>query len=303
MKEGDVADLRAGLARGYDDGGFRVWDIADPAHPRELAYVKTGGIGVHRFDMDERYAYISTEMAGYVGNILVIYDLADPTRPREVSRWHLPGQHESAGETPTWSGQRHRLHHALRVGDVMWAACWYAGAYAIDVSDINRPQTIGSFNYHPPYPEPTHTFFPLVQPLGGRKVALAIDEEHDHVPGQPHAFLVGAGHRRPDEDHADLHLPCRRGGLALCDGRRALRRPPVPGAAGRAASSSRPGSPAGCASSTSPTRRVPKEIGHFIPAPAAGHVAPQSNDVDVNADGIVCLLDRDCGLDILQFEG
>ena len=29
------------------------------------------GIGVHRFDMDERYAYISTEMQGYVGNIQI----------------------------------------------------------------------------------------------------------------------------------------------------------------------------------------------------------------------------------------
>lgn len=302
VKEGDVADLRAGLARGYSDGGFRVWDIADPAHPRELAYVKTGGIGVHRFDMDERYAYISTEMEGYVGNVLVIYDLADPTRPREVSRWHLPGQHVSAGETPTWSGQRHRLHHALRVGDVMWAACWYAGAYAIDVSDIDLPRTIGSFNYHPPYPEPTHTFFPLAQPLGGRKVALAIDEEHDHIPGQPHAFLWVL-------DIADLtkitpistfHVGEAASPYATAGGRFGAHQ----------FQERQMGSLVFATWFAGGLRIIdladpvlPKEVGHFIPEPAAGHVAPQSNDVDVNADGIVCLLDRDCGLDILQFEG
>ena len=28
--------------------------------------------------MDERYAYISTEMEGFLGKILVIYDIADP---------------------------------------------------------------------------------------------------------------------------------------------------------------------------------------------------------------------------------
>ena len=56
--------LLFGLAHafGYSDGGFRVWSIADPANPKLLSYVRTGGIGVHRFDMDESYASISVEM-------------------------------------------------------------------------------------------------------------------------------------------------------------------------------------------------------------------------------------------------
>src|SRR5690606_17056323 len=74
--------LRHLMEHGYHDGGFRIYDIADKANPRELAYVRTGGIGTHRFDADEHYAYISTEMEGYVGNILVTYDLADPARPK-----------------------------------------------------------------------------------------------------------------------------------------------------------------------------------------------------------------------------
>ncbi|HEU4519531.1 MAG TPA: RNA polymerase subunit sigma-70, partial [Microvirga sp.] len=76
--------LRHTLEHGYRDGGFRVYDIADRARPREIAYVRTGGVGVHRFDMDGRYAYISTEMDGFLGNILVVYDIADPARPAEV---------------------------------------------------------------------------------------------------------------------------------------------------------------------------------------------------------------------------
>ena len=40
---------------------------------------QTGGIGVHRFDMDANYAYISTEMAGFMGNVLVIYDIRKRT--------------------------------------------------------------------------------------------------------------------------------------------------------------------------------------------------------------------------------
>ena len=83
-------DVRTFLKNGSQEGGFRVWDISDPANPELLSYVKTHGFGVHRFDMDENYAYISTEMEGYIGNILVIYDLADPRNPVEVSRWHMP---------------------------------------------------------------------------------------------------------------------------------------------------------------------------------------------------------------------
>ena len=43
-----------------------------------MKFVPTFGKGVHRFDLDESYAYISTEMEGFVGNILVIYDIRHP---------------------------------------------------------------------------------------------------------------------------------------------------------------------------------------------------------------------------------
>ena len=107
--------------------------MSNPAKPKLIHHQLTGGIGVHRFDMDDRYAYISTEMDGFVGNILVTYDLRDPRSPQEVSRWWMPGQHIAAGEKPTWSGKRHRLHHALRFGNEMWASCWHGGFRIVDV--------------------------------------------------------------------------------------------------------------------------------------------------------------------------
>ena len=88
----EVSVLDAARKRGYQDGGFKVYDIEDKANPRLLKYVRTGGFGVHRFDVDEGFAYISTEMEGYQGNILVIYDCDDPTDPKEVSHWWMPGQ-------------------------------------------------------------------------------------------------------------------------------------------------------------------------------------------------------------------
>ena len=168
-----------------------------PATPKLIHHQLTGGIGVHRFDMDERYAYISTEMEGYLGNILVIYDLLDPKKPQEVSRWWIPGQHIAGGERPTWSGKRHRLHHALRFGDEMWASCWHGGFRIVDVANLRRPKTVASYNYHPPFPEPTHTVMPAPVKIGGRRIAIAIDEEDQAQSmneeqarrGRPHAGM------------------------------------------------------------------------------------------------------------------
>jgi hypothetical protein len=99
VTEADVAEIEAEAKRGYHNGGFKIYDVSTPSQPKEIVHHRTGGIGVHRFDMDERYAYISTEMAGYVGNILVIYDIRDPQRPTEVGRWLMPGQHFAWGVT------------------------------------------------------------------------------------------------------------------------------------------------------------------------------------------------------------
>ena len=197
LTEADLVEIEKDEAQPYRNGGFRIYDVSTPAKPKPIHHQLTGGIGVHRFDMDERYAYISTEMGGFVGNILVIYDLRDPSKPQEVSRWWMPGQHIAAGEKPTWPGKRHRVHHALRFGNEMWASCWHGGFRIVDISDIAKLQTAASYNYHPPFPEPTHTVMPVPVKLGGKRIALAIDEEDQAQSateeqarrGRPHAGI------------------------------------------------------------------------------------------------------------------
>jgi hypothetical protein len=299
VAESLLPKVRHVLAHGYRDGGFKVYDVADKARPKEIAYVRTHGVGVHRFDMDSRYAYISTEMEGFHGNILVVYDLADPSRPAEVSRWWMPGQHVAAGETPHWRGLSHRLHHALRFGNELWAAVWFAGVRVLDASDIGNLKVKGEFNYHPPFPEPTHTVAPLPVRWEGRQVAAAVDEEHDHVHGQLHGGLwfldveerdairpIGMFHlseldspfsrtaprfgaHQFQERVADHRLYCTwfSGGLRMLD-------------------------------ITDPT--APEEIGWYIPEPVSGQKAPLSNDVFVDTDDLVYLIDRDNGFDILE---
>jgi hypothetical protein len=290
--------LRRSLEHGYRDGGFKVFDVSDKARPRELASIRTGGVGVHRFDMDSRYAYISTEMEGFVGNILVVYDIADPSRPAEVSRWWMPGQNVAAGETPHWKGLSHRLHHALRFGDELWAAVWFAGLRVIDASDIANLHTVGAYNYHPPFPEPTHTVAPVPVRSQGRQVAVAVDEEHEHRKGQLHGGLWFLD----VEDRGDIR-PLSMFHLSERDS-------PFSGKGRFGAHQFQErvsGDRLFCAWFSGGLRMIdigdptaPEEIGWYIPEPAAGQDSPQTNDVFVDERGLVYLIDRHAGLEILE---
>ena len=48
--------------------------------------------------------------------------------------------------------------------------------------------------------------------------------------------------------------------------------------------------------------QMPQETGWFIPEPCGGFPSPQSNDVDVDGRGLIYLLDRNCGFDILEYQ-
>ena len=48
---------------------------------------------------------------------------------------------------------------------------------------------------------------------------------------------------------------------------------------------------------------LPREAGHYIPAPAKGQSVPQSNDVEVDPRGLIYLIDRHANLDILEYTG
>ena len=308
---GRKAENLASENTSYDAGGFKLYDVSDRAKPKLITHHKTGGIGVHRFDMDQRYAYISTEMAGYVGNILVIYDLHDPRKPQEISRWWMPGQHVDAGETPTWSGKRHRLHHALRFGNEMWASCWHGGFRVVDVSDLARPRTAGSYNYHPLFPEPTHTVMPVPGEIGGRRIALAIDEEDQAQNaseeaarrGRPHACILtfdvtDVADIKPlgQFQVSELDSPFSRtsgarfGAHQFCERMSGTLVHAVWFAGGlRIIDVADPQSP--------------REVGYFIPQPVGGRSAPQSNDVALDGRGLIYVVDRHVGFDILEFAG
>ena len=301
IKPNQLALAREFQARPYAEGGFKVWDVSNRRKPQLLSYVRTHGFGVHRFDMDARYAYISTEMEGFLGNILVIYDLEDPCKPAEVARWWMPGQHLAGGETPTWKGYRNRLHHTMRHKDELWAAVWHAGFRVIDVSDIRKPRTIGAYDYHPPFPEPTHTILKVPFEVAGMDLAVGADEEHDHVTGHLHAglWVFDVADRSRIRAISMYHVPetaspyAQKGRFGMHQFQEHLEDTRL-----------------FCAWFSGGLRVIdvkdpyePKETGFFIPEPRGGHAAPQTNDVDVDARGLVYTIDRNRGFDIIEPQG
>jgi hypothetical protein len=217
--------------------------------------------------------------------MLVIYDIRNPAKPEEVSRWWLSGQHTAGGEKPTWPGRRNRLHHALRVGDLLWAGCWMAGAYVIDVSDIRNPKTAGSYNYHPPFVEPTKSAPRLLSWDPVRRRMSVADEEADRPGGaregtrpaaSPTALLAASlrrrrrSPRRARSIHPSRAAPGRFGAHQFFERMKAARW------------STAPGSRAACGSSTSGPGGSSRSR-WFIPEPARGRAGPMTNDVDVTA--------------------
>ncbi len=308
--ESDIPAVEAAERHRYTNGGFKIYDVSDKSKPKLITFCKTGGAGVHRFDMDGNYAYISTEMEGYVGNILVIYDIRNPAKPAEVSRWWMPGQHVAGGEKPTWPGRRNRLHHALRSGDYLWAGCWMAGVRVIDVSDIRKPRMVGEYNYHPPFAEPTHTFKELPVRIDGRRIAVAIDEEDqahsaDEMArrrGRPHGCLwifdvTDFAKIQPLAIYelSELESPWSRA---------------APGRFGAHQFRERMDDTlVYCTWFAGGLRIVdvadpsaPQEVGHFVPEPPAGRAGPLTNDVDLDERGLIYVVDRGPAFDILEFK-
>ena len=301
------SEYQPGTARAkFDDPGFCIYDVKDKTKPKLVKFMRTHGKGVHRFDLDDRYAYISTEVEGFVGNILVIYDIRDPANPAEVGRWWLKGQNVAAGETPHPKGTDHKLHHAMRSGNEMYAGCWMSGVAIVDISDISKPRTLSHYEYDPPHPEPTHTFLKVPFEIGGRKIAVSTEEERGHRgadAGKPHApfrtwdvtdpakpkilctyevphsaspydgnkVRFGAHQLREQVDKDGLvYVTWFGAGLRIID-------------------------------INDPVH--PTERGHIIPKPGNGQTSPLTNDVAMDERGLIYFTDKACGLDVIEFKG
>jgi len=315
-KQGDY--FGKSLADSFDkrDSGFaagmRVYDLANPAAPREIGFMPVEGIGLHRiWWVGGRYAYASAHFDGFIDHILVVIDMADPTKPEIVGRWWFPGMHRAGGETPGWpAGQRWALHHMITAGDLGYAA-WRDGGFTImDLSDPTAPKLRAHRNWAPPYGGGTHT--PL--PLPGRGLAVVADEATASRCAKGLAYTWVLDVRATDNPITIATLPtptdedfCAKGGKF---GPHNLHE-------------NRPGSfqseelifatyhNAGVRVFDLANAHEPKEVAHFIPPPPArivdirpgAELVTQSTDVFVAADGTIYVTDTNGGLSILAFDG
>lgn len=281
-------------------GGLGIYDVSKPADPNLIAKWRTHGKGVHRYDFDGRYAYISPTAEGYVGNIMMILDLQDPAKPEEVSRWWIPGQWEAGGEDYPWHDWvAPRCHHPLRLGDRLYVSYWHHGYWILDISDMTKPRAIAGGNTSPSFPHPTHTCLPIPRPLKGRNVMVVADEdvaklwpaapafawiyditnEQCPVPistfqvegldpdGAPQPPMMGC--HQPSERFSGTMIPFAwfAKGLRIID-------------------------------IADPYR--PKEVGYYEADAPNGFELASSNDVTMDSRGLIYLIDRQRGADIIE---
>jgi hypothetical protein len=291
--------------------GLVVTDVSDPANPREMALLPAGGIsianapaGVHRFELDceRELAYVSATLEGYRGNIILIIDLSDPQNPTEIGRWWTRGQWIAGGEEPTWSRNDHRVHHPSRLGDRLYVPMWYGGFSIVDISDTAAPKTVAHVDHR--RPSPTHTALPVDHEIMGRRWLLVFDEDISGECENPQAsmWLYDISDETMPKIGSSFRVS-ESGEYSRCDGKK-----------GKRFGAHQPHEYVGednlvyaawfagglrIVDISDPYRLG--EVGHYVPEPADGFEFPQTNDVFVDERGLIYLIDRNSGLDVLRF--
>ena len=281
-------------------GGLGIYDVSNPEKPRLITKWRTAGKGVHRFTFDGRYAYISPTVEGYVGNIAMILDLADPTQPAEVGRWWIPGQWQAGGEEYPWADWvAPRCHHPLRLGDRLYVSYWHHGLFILDIEDMTRPKHIAGVNTSPAFPHPTHTCLPFPHRLKGRHIMVVADEDVAKLWPSPPAFawVYDITDERCPIPISTIHVD----GVDQ-DGS------PQPDMTGCHQPSDRfVGDVVPFAWFAQGLRLVdvsdpfaPREVARYVPDPPEGYERASSNDVTVDDRGLIYLIDRQRGVDIIE---
>lgn len=302
---GNLLTINVERYGGGGDGtaGLAIFDIADAGHPKEIAYYRmgglsTGGTGVHRFQMDcpRKLVYASGSADGFQGNIVSIIDISAPARPREIGRWWMPGQHAAAGEKSPSSGSAYRIHHPLRLGDRLYVSLWYDGFAILDISDPARPRLVSHVGDRPESGAPTHTALPVGHRILGQDWLVVFDEEMGG--GNPPAYmrLYNITEERRPVPAATFHV--RPDPAGMTGGRFGAHQPHESVGTDNLVYAAWFSGGLRVIDISNPYR--PTEVGHYIPQPGQGTRFAQSNDVFVDERGLIYLIDRVSGLDILR---
>ena len=297
--------------------GFEVWDITDRPSPRLVSKIE-GLNAAHKgwWDAKTGYAYLSGIWPGWKGQHLIIYDLKSPYMPKFVTNWGLPGQ------SPGGAGGGVSLHHPVVSGDRAYLSYLRGGDVVIlDIADKSQPKMIAQIDFLPPSAR-SHTTVPF-PPLRGPDLrrgdghpgqVLVVSEEalsYGCHGARPQIYILDSTDEKKPRLTATFKVPdgdfCGRGGRFGPHQFAETKDGEIIG-----------GSLLYVAYFNAGLRIVdisdpfkPREVGHYIPAPAEmsreGHRSRkviQTNDVDLDGRGLIYITDRaGAGLHILEFTG
>lgn len=318
----DMADEKAyykggvsqhALGRRDWSAGMAVYDISNPATPRQIGFMPVEGTGLHRiWYTGGRWAYASALLDGFTDYILITIDMADPAKPLLAGRFWLPGMNAAAGEVPDWPLPQGRfgLHHPI-VHDGIAYCSWRDACLAlVDVSNPHDPRLIRHMVWSPPFGGGTHNALPLP----GRNLLVVVDEtvlDHgedgfkpiwvfdNQVRGKPISistfpapsdadYLAVGGHFGPHNIHENrpgsfvsedlIFATYQNAGVRAYDIRNPFR---------------------------------PEEVGALVPPSPARMVDPRPNrapvlhsaDVHVYRNGLIYVTDFNAGLSIIEYLG
>ncbi len=176
---------------GQPGGGALVYDVTDPAKPRQISYFNTSGgesRGAHYvWFVDGQYAYLSSGSPDFIPAVpprgddqfLMIVDMRDPRSPKEIGRWWMPGMRKGEPGAPlprTKTKDGVRMHSAFvspERPDRVYAGWIDGGIVVIDIADKTRPKLIGQRSWFPVTPGYIgHSFLPLFE----RNIAIVTQE-------------------------------------------------------------------------------------------------------------------------------
>ncbi|MGN6765861.1 MAG: LVIVD repeat-containing protein [Rhizobiaceae bacterium] len=170
---GETVGTTKGRVRDWT-AGMTVYDIKDPANPRQIGFMPVEGGGVHRiWYTGGRWAYASALIEGFTDYIFITIDMSDPAHPVEAGRWWIPGMNAAAGEKPDWDrSRRYGLHHPIIHGDTAYCAWRDACMVILDVADRSSPRLLNHLQWSPPFGGGTHNCLPLPK----RQLLCVLDE-------------------------------------------------------------------------------------------------------------------------------
>jgi hypothetical protein len=310
--------------QGQPGAGMDVFDVADPAQPKQLAYFDTSGPfsrGVHYlWFADGHYAYLTTGAKDFApvnkpdDQFFMVVDMDEPSRPREVGRWWMPGTRVGDKEPPP---PRVSIDSGIRMHTPVVSperpdrayVGWIDGGFVIlDIADKTHPKLVAHRSWQSQDVGFAHTLLPIPSRGLAIQTEEAVQTNCKDWPKRDWVWDI-SDERAPVAlsvmpPPADFAALCKQGGRFGAHNIAQNRPDPTV----RNLKKSVVGSffAGGVRAYSIANPHDPKEIGFIVDAPPEGNASHsiQINDVYVDENGLIYANDRfSGGLDIIRYTG